>query len=152
MVTAFGFCFYLGCSVVDLLCTLGYNVCNKKFSRRNSFAVCDMVIKQGDLFQTTVSSYGSNGEGVAYVGEYTVFVPFTVEGEVVEVRAVYVKKNICYAQLTRVLKPSPRERLRVSILRQMRRMFPSTHELRRTVEGQKKHRAVQSQKNCGSLS
>ena len=95
-------------AVVDLLCALGYNVCNKKFSRRNSFAVCDMVIKQGDLFQTTVSSYGSNGEGVAYVGEYTVFVPFTVEGEVVEVRAVYVKKNICYAQLTRVLKPSPK--------------------------------------------
>ena len=95
-------------AVVDLLCTLEYNVCNKKFSRRNSFAVCDMVIKQGDLFQTTVSSYGSNGEGVAYVGEYTVFVPFTVEGEVVEVRAVYVKKNICYAQLTRVLKPSPK--------------------------------------------
>lgn len=65
-----------------------------------------MLLKQGDLIEVTINSYGSNGEGVALKDEYIVFVPLTIAGETVSVRVTYVKKNICYAQLVKVIEPS----------------------------------------------
>jgi 23S rRNA (uracil1939-C5)-methyltransferase len=64
-------------------------------------------MKQDDVLTLTIRDMGYAGEGIAQCREYTVFVPFALPEEVVEVKVDHVKKNLVYAHLLRVLEPSP---------------------------------------------
>lgn len=64
-------------------------------------------MKQGDRLTLDIIDYGSNGEGIAKVDGFVVFVPFSIIGEKVNVRIIYVKKNFANAVLEDVIIPSP---------------------------------------------
>ncbi len=64
-------------------------------------------MKQGDRLTLDIIDYGSNGEGIAKVDGFVVFVPFSIIGEKVNVRITYVKKNFANAVLEDVVIPSP---------------------------------------------
>lgn len=63
--------------------------------------------KQGDLIEVEISDNGMAGEGIAHYGEYTVFVPFCIKGETVRAQITYVKRNTAFAELKKVILPSP---------------------------------------------
>lgn len=64
-------------------------------------------MKQGDRLTLDIIDYGSNGEGIAKVDGFVVFVPFSIIGEKVNARITYVKKNFANAVLENVIIPSP---------------------------------------------
>lgn len=64
-------------------------------------------MKQDDVLKVHIRDVGYAGEGIAKAGEYTVFVPFALPREEVEVKVNHVKKNLAYATLTRVIEPAP---------------------------------------------
>ncbi|MCM1043158.1 MAG: 23S rRNA (uracil(1939)-C(5))-methyltransferase RlmD [Corallococcus sp.] len=63
-------------------------------------------LKQDDIIQVVITRLGTNGEGVAHYGEYTVFVDFALPEETVTCKVTYVKNNICFAKLQIVDNPS----------------------------------------------
>lgn len=65
------------------------------------------MIKQGDKLKVFIQDYGVEGEGVAKVDGFVIFVPFALKGEEVFVRVEHVKKGFAYAVLLEILSPSP---------------------------------------------
>lgn len=63
-------------------------------------------MKQNDIITLQIRDVGMCGEGIASYEDYTVFVPFALPDERVEVKVDYVKRNLAYATLRRVLAPS----------------------------------------------
>lgn len=63
-------------------------------------------MKQGDLIKFFVQDLGSNGEGVARVGENYVYTPFVLPEEYVSARVTYAKRNTVFATAKEILKPS----------------------------------------------
>ncbi|MCO8242788.1 MULTISPECIES: 23S rRNA (uridine(2552)-2'-O)-methyltransferase [unclassified Haladaptatus] len=55
-------------------------------------------VRAGDKLEVTIEGVGSEGDGVAKVEEYTLFVPNTEEGETVEIRVEDVKPKFGFAQ------------------------------------------------------
>ncbi len=55
-------------------------------------------VREGDTLEVTIEGVGSEGDGVAKVEEYTLFVPNTEEGETVEIRVDDVKPKFGFAQ------------------------------------------------------
>ncbi|WP_423743792.1 23S rRNA (uridine(2552)-2'-O)-methyltransferase (plasmid) [Haladaptatus sp. SPP-AMP-3] len=55
-------------------------------------------VRPGDTLEVTIEGVGSEGDGVAKVEEYTLFVPNTEEGETVEIRVDDVKPKFGFAQ------------------------------------------------------
>ncbi|KZN25289.1 23S rRNA methyltransferase [Haladaptatus sp. R4] len=55
-------------------------------------------VRAGDRLEVTIEGVGSEGDGVAKVEEYTLFVPNTEEGETVEIRVEDVKPKFGFAQ------------------------------------------------------
>lgn len=63
------------------------------------------MLKQDDLITYTAESY-SNAETVGQVDGYTVFVPDMLVGETATVKVTYVKRNVAYARVVSITKPS----------------------------------------------
>jgi tRNA/tmRNA/rRNA uracil-C5-methylase (TrmA/RlmC/RlmD family) len=61
----------------------------------------------GDRPVVTVDDVAFGGDGVARHDEFVVFVPFTAQGETVEIEIVEVKRRFARGRLLRVLDPSP---------------------------------------------
>jgi tRNA/tmRNA/rRNA uracil-C5-methylase (TrmA/RlmC/RlmD family) len=61
----------------------------------------------GDKLTLTIEDLAFGGEGVARAGDFVIFVPFVVPGEVVEAQVTEVKKRFARANLLRVVTPSP---------------------------------------------
>src|SRR5438093_9206599 len=61
----------------------------------------------GSQLTATIHDVAFGGEGVARVDGFVLFVPFVLDGEVVEVEVTEVKKNFARARLLKVLKASP---------------------------------------------
>lgn len=61
----------------------------------------------GDRVTLAIHDLAFGGEGVGRLGELVVFVPFTVPGEVVEVKLTEVKKNFARGVLAHLLSPAP---------------------------------------------
>jgi len=55
-------------------------------------------VREGDRLEVTIEGVGSEGDGVAKVEEYTLFVPSTEEGETVEIRVDEVKPRFGFAE------------------------------------------------------
>jgi tRNA/tmRNA/rRNA uracil-C5-methylase (TrmA/RlmC/RlmD family) len=55
----------------------------------------------------TIDDLAFGGEGVGRVGDFVIFVPWVVPGEIVEAELTEVKKRFGRARLRRILQPSP---------------------------------------------
>ncbi|WP_327050462.1 23S rRNA (uridine(2552)-2'-O)-methyltransferase [Halomicrococcus gelatinilyticus] len=55
-------------------------------------------VREGDRLEVTIEGVGSEGDGVAKVEEYTLFVPGAEEGETVEIRVDEVKPRFGFAE------------------------------------------------------
>ena len=64
------------------------------------------VIK-GKKYNVEIVSMGHSGEGVGKYQDFTVFVPYALIGETVEVQITEVKKNYAKGRLCQVIKASP---------------------------------------------
>lgn len=63
-------------------------------------------MKKNDILIGKVIDYGSEGEGVIKIDEFTVFVPFVIKGETVEFKILKVAKNIAYGKCLNVINGS----------------------------------------------
>ncbi|MHB8772086.1 MAG: class I SAM-dependent RNA methyltransferase [Syntrophales bacterium] len=64
------------------------------------------MLKPGDCVQTRIGDVAFGGDGVGRVDDLVLFVPFTVDGDDVEVRITEAKRRFSRGKLLRVLKPS----------------------------------------------
>ncbi len=64
------------------------------------------MLKVNDKIEYTAAYY-SNAETVGEFDGYTVFVPFMLVGERALVKINYVKRNVAYADVVKILEPSP---------------------------------------------
>lgn len=63
-------------------------------------------MKIKDIIEVEIINYGSQGEGVAKYLDYTVFVPFVCVGDVVSVLITYIKGNVIYARVIKLINAS----------------------------------------------
>lgn len=66
-----------------------------------------VFMKQDDLFQVKVLDAGMDGEGIAKIDGYVVFIPFALKDEVLDIKITYVKKNFAYAKIVKIVEKSP---------------------------------------------
>ena len=64
------------------------------------------VVKNKDYI-VDIIGMGFQGEGIAKVENYTVFVPEAIKGEVVNVKIIKVNKNYAFGKVVEVIKTSP---------------------------------------------
>lgn len=67
-----------------------------------------MDIKVGDTIETRIRTVAFGGDGVGRIDDMVVFVPFTVDGDVVDVEITGVKKKYLRGKTKEILTPSPR--------------------------------------------
>lgn len=67
----------------------------------------NIPVVKGETYLMNVVSIGHSGEGVAKYQDFTVFVPFSLIGEEVEVYVTEVKKSYARGKIVRILKESP---------------------------------------------
>ena len=64
------------------------------------------VLKIGDRVETVIGDVAFGGDGVGRVSDLVLFVPFTVDGDEVEVEITEVKKRYARGRLVRIITPS----------------------------------------------
>lgn len=64
-------------------------------------------VKAGDSLRATISTVAFGGDGIARIGNLVAFIPFTVDGDVVDVTVREVKKNFVRGELHEIIEPSP---------------------------------------------
>ena len=65
------------------------------------------MIKKNDELEVEIIDNGYEGEGIAKINEFVIFVPEAITGETVKIRILKVKQNIAFAKVLEVLKASP---------------------------------------------
>ena len=60
-------------------------------------------MKKGDILELSICSYGMEGEGVAKLDSYVIFIPGCLIGEKVKVQVVEVKKSFARAKVIKVI-------------------------------------------------
>ena len=66
-----------------------------------------MDIKAGDIIEVKIDTVAFGGDGVGRIDNIVIFVPFTVDGDVVEVEITGVKKKYLRGKIKKILVPSP---------------------------------------------
>lgn len=64
-------------------------------------------ISLGERLTVRIHDIAFGGEGVGRIGDFVIFVPFVLTGELVEAEIVELKKTFARASLVKVLEPSP---------------------------------------------
>lgn len=64
------------------------------------------MIEKNKTYITKIENYGCNGEGIAHIDDFPVFIENALVGEKVKILAVKVLKNFAYGKLLEVLTPS----------------------------------------------
>lgn len=67
-----------------------------------------MKVQPGQYLELTIENISHQGEGVAKLQGYTVFVPFTAPGDVVRAKVVSAKKDYARAVITEIIQPGRR--------------------------------------------
>jgi len=70
-------------------------------------AVWVMSVKAGDVVELTMEQVAFGGEGIGRWGNLVVFVPYTVDGDVVRVEILECRKRYARGRLQDILQPSP---------------------------------------------
>jgi len=65
------------------------------------------MIQKNEELEVEIIDQGYEGEGIAKVDSFVVFVPEAIQGETVRIKILKVKQNIAFAKLLTVLKSSP---------------------------------------------
>lgn len=63
------------------------------------------IMQKNQKYTVKIVDYGANGEGVAKVDGYIVFVPFAIVGETVEILIIKQTKDYAVAKIVRVVEP-----------------------------------------------
>ena len=64
------------------------------------------ILKKNEIHTVTITGYSSDGSGVARIDGLVVFVKGALEGEECRIRLLKVLKNIAYAKIEEIIKPS----------------------------------------------
>lgn len=73
----------------------------------NSNANKNVNIKKNDEFETDIIDYGTDGEGVAKIDGYTIFVKGALKGEECKIHITKVLQTHAFANVTQIIKKSP---------------------------------------------
>lgn len=65
------------------------------------------MLKAGDILETEIISQGKDGEGIARIDGYVLFVPLTLKGEKVKVSIVSVTSKYAVGKVIKMLEPAP---------------------------------------------
>lgn len=65
------------------------------------------LIKKNDVIEIEIDGIGYEGEGIAHLGGYTVFIRYALRGEKVRALVILAKPTFAVAKLQEVLRPSP---------------------------------------------
>lgn len=65
------------------------------------------MFEKNEILELQIEAIGSEGEGIAHVNGYTLFVKDTVPGDRIEAKVVKTGKNFGYARCERIIEPSP---------------------------------------------
>ncbi len=65
-----------------------------------------MIVKKNDIFEVAIEDISDDGSGIGKLDGYIWFIKDTVIGDVVEAKAMKVKKSYGFARLLKVLTPS----------------------------------------------
>ena len=65
------------------------------------------MFEKNEILELQIEAIGSEGEGIAHVNGYTLFVKDTVVGDRIEAKVVKTGKNFGYARCERIIEPSP---------------------------------------------
>jgi 23S rRNA (uracil1939-C5)-methyltransferase len=65
-------------------------------------------MRRGDVVQVTIDTVAFGGDGIGRIDKRVVFVPFTVEGDIVDVEIVDIKKKYVRGIIHTITQPSPR--------------------------------------------
>lgn len=79
---------------------------NHSTARETKRKQWDVPVESGFTYEVDIHGYGSSGEGVGRVEDFTVFVPYAMPGERVKAQMTLVKKQYAKAQLQEVMTPS----------------------------------------------
>jgi len=63
-------------------------------------------VRRGDILRTNISTVAFGGNGIARIDNIVAFIPFTVDGDVVDVTVTEVKKNFIRGDLKEIVEPS----------------------------------------------
>lgn len=73
----------------------------------DSLRMTDVKLKQDDIVEVEITDNGMEGEGIAKLGAYTLFVPLCLKGETVRAKVVHVRRdNVVFCELKEVTMPS----------------------------------------------
>ena len=65
------------------------------------------MFEKNEILELQIEAIGSEGEGIAHVNGYTLFVKDTVPGDRIEAKVVKTGKNFGYARCEHIIEPSP---------------------------------------------
>lgn len=68
------------------------------------------MLKKNETYVTEIEGYGCNGEGIAHIDGFPVFIDNALVGETVKILAVKVLKNFAYGKLLEIITPSDARR------------------------------------------
>ncbi len=69
------------------------------------------MLKKNDIYTVEITGYGTGGEGIGRIQDIVVFVPYTVVGDLAEVRIVKTHSAYCYGKVEKLLS-SPMQRVK----------------------------------------
>ena len=64
-------------------------------------------MKKNDIVTLTIDNISTDGNGVAHIDSFPVFVPFTAVGDVIKAKIVKIKSNMAYGIIDSMISPSP---------------------------------------------
>lgn len=68
------------------------------------------MLEKNQVFETQIIDNGYQGEGIAKIDNFPIFVPGGIKGEEVEIKILKVLSNYAYGKITRIIKPSEHRR------------------------------------------
>ena len=66
-----------------------------------------MEIKKGEEYEVEIIDNGIDGQGIAKINNFTIFVPQTTKGEKAKILILKVNKNYAFAKTLEILEKSP---------------------------------------------
>ncbi len=64
------------------------------------------AINKNDEFELEIEDIGSEGEGIAHIDGYAIFIKDAIPGDIVRIKVIKAKKNYGYGRLIEIEKPS----------------------------------------------
>ena len=64
------------------------------------------MIEKNQELEVEITSYGSEGQGVARVDGFVIFVPMSIIGEIVKVHIIKATKSFAVGKIVEIIKPS----------------------------------------------